>query len=497
MADHANVDLNNEYIKLKGVEEHKNLLIEELLRRHDKLSEEYEREKLDHARETQFNRDGQLREQRLQAELRSCKDLIDRDAFILVLIDGDGMIFSDTLIKQGEIGGKDAAARLYDAVRDYVRHEIPNMPSDYKIVTRNYANLKGLGEVCHRASILDKPSTIEDFARGFTGSKHLFDFVDVGMGKDRADDKISETFKLHLNNCHCRHIIFGCSHDNGYARLLEDVADRRNLDRITLMEGVPFERELAALQAKYRSIKFQGLFRTTKINVYQQQYIQPFPSAGTSSAPYQSPYQPTQSPYQAQQSMHYHNGPTNQPTYPPPQPTQSALQRHPSTTTTNVTAKMNPMATSWASAAIAAPAQPASPPPTPQRSPAVPTINRNKYNQRIDPLFPYDKEANKKLRALHLCNVHFLRHDCPYGDSCTHDHSYKPSKNELATLRGLARQTPCKFGSACDDPICIYGHRCPVSKDGEKSCYFQNNCWFPEELHGLDTKIVQTTKIGK
>ena len=32
---------------------------------------------------------------------------------------------------------------------------------------------------------------IEEFARGFTGSKQLFDFVDVGMGKDRADDKIS------------------------------------------------------------------------------------------------------------------------------------------------------------------------------------------------------------------------------------------------------------------------------------------------------------------
>ncbi|KAL8822909.1 MAG: hypothetical protein Q9191_006368, partial [Dirinaria sp. TL-2023a] len=393
MTGHGIVDLNNEYIQLKGVEEHKNLLIEELLRRYDKLSEEHEREKLDHARETQFNRDVQLREQRLQAELRSCKDLMDRDAFILVLIDGDGMIFSDNLIKQGEIGGKEAAARLYDAVRDYVRHEIPNMPSDYKIVTKSYANLKGLGEVCHKAAILDKTSTIEDFARGFTGSKHLFDFVDVGMGKDRADDKIS------------------------------------------------------------------GLFRTTKINVYQQQYIQPFPLATTSSAPYQSPYQPAQSPYQVQPPMQYHNGPTNQPSFPPSQSSVPTLQRPPSTTATiNGNTKMNPMATSWATAAISAPAQPASPPPTPQRSPAVPSINRNKYNQRIDPLFPYDKDANKKLRALHLCNVHFLRHDCPYGDSCTHDHSYKPSKNELATLRGLARQTPCKFGSACDDPICIYGH---------------------------------------
>lgn len=112
------------------------------------------------------------------------------------------MIFNDDLIKQGEIGGKEAAARLYDAVRDYVGHSIPEMPSDYKIVTRIYANLKGLGEICYKAALLDSPSTMENFARGFTGSKHLFDFIDVGTGKDRADDKISGTRTR--GSCLCR-----------------------------------------------------------------------------------------------------------------------------------------------------------------------------------------------------------------------------------------------------------------------------------------------------
>jgi len=109
----------------------------------------------------------------------------------LVLIDGDGMIFNDDLIKKGEIGGKEAASMLWDAVKDYVQVELPDLPLDHKIMTRIYANLKGLGDVCHKAGILHQPSTLEEFARGLTGSKHLFDFVDVGMGKDRADDKIS------------------------------------------------------------------------------------------------------------------------------------------------------------------------------------------------------------------------------------------------------------------------------------------------------------------
>ena len=103
------------------------------------------------------------------------------------------MIFDDKYIQKGETGGKEAAALLWGFVRDYVTQKITNLSSDYKIVTRIYANLRGLGDTCQRSGIIERASVIEDFARGFTGSKQLFDFVDVGMGKDRADDKISGT----------------------------------------------------------------------------------------------------------------------------------------------------------------------------------------------------------------------------------------------------------------------------------------------------------------
>ena len=112
------------------------------------------------------------------------------------------MIFEDHLIKKGEFGGKEAAAALWAATRDYIHQTIPGLSPEFKIVARLYANLKGLGETCHRAAILENPSIIEHFARGFTGSKHLFDFIDVGVGKDRADDKISGIlhFSLSLSN---------------------------------------------------------------------------------------------------------------------------------------------------------------------------------------------------------------------------------------------------------------------------------------------------------
>ena len=99
------------------------------------------------------------------------------------------MIFEDILLSHGEVGGKEAAARLWSALHEKIR--LLDLPPDIKIVTRIYANLKGLGDTCFKAGITAKIQTLEGFARGFTGSKQLFDFVDVGTGKDRADDKIS------------------------------------------------------------------------------------------------------------------------------------------------------------------------------------------------------------------------------------------------------------------------------------------------------------------
>lgn len=99
-----------------------------------------------------------------------------------MLIDGDGMIFDDRLVQNGEAGGREAAGLLWNAVMDHYQKDT-GLPSDIKMVARIYANLKGLGEVLKKSGIISMPSTIEDFARGFTGSKQLFDFVDVGVGK--------------------------------------------------------------------------------------------------------------------------------------------------------------------------------------------------------------------------------------------------------------------------------------------------------------------------
>ena len=107
-----------------------------------------------------------------------------------MLLDGDGMIFNEDLLQQGEKGGKEAASQLWSALNGFVQQKLPMLASP-KILARIYANVKGLGDVLQKSGIIDRASLFEDFARGFNGSKLLFDFVDVGSGKDKADDKIT------------------------------------------------------------------------------------------------------------------------------------------------------------------------------------------------------------------------------------------------------------------------------------------------------------------
>src|SRR5689334_20617234 len=75
-----------------------------------------------------------------------------------------------------------------------------------------------------------------------------------------------ETFRLHVGDVHCKHIVFCGSTDNGYARLLGPYSGAEaTCSRITMVEGAPFERELAELKDKFCTTSFPVVFRDTKL----------------------------------------------------------------------------------------------------------------------------------------------------------------------------------------------------------------------------------------
>jgi hypothetical protein len=98
--------------------------------------------------------------------------------------------FTDDYLRQGEAGGRRAASQLYAAVQEYIETDTTDIPINSRIICRIYANVSGLADVLTRKGLVEDVAAFQDFVRGFTRGKVHFDFVDVGAGKDRADEKI-------------------------------------------------------------------------------------------------------------------------------------------------------------------------------------------------------------------------------------------------------------------------------------------------------------------
>lgn len=227
-----------------------------------------------------------------------------------------------------------------------------------------------------------------------------------------------------------------------------------------LVEGIPSDRELESIKTSFRVTKFPELFRTAKI---------------ASAWP----------PWKAAVATKPRSVLT-------PSPSQHA-----------VSPSRNSTVTASSTNSVTVPAVQA---PTPSEfqvvrsktvgSSAPKTVERNKYGQRVD-RFDFKsvpRDDLNRIKKLKLCNFHFLQGDCP-NENCHHDHSRNLTKNELFILKAIARMTPCRFGLECDDPECMYGHRCPQSEPGRKDCYWGSNCRFDTAAHGIDTNIVKVTRI--
>jgi hypothetical protein len=86
-------------------------------------------------------------------------------------------------------GGRNAALDLEAAVREYLKSSHPDL-SSMPIMIKAFANADGLAPLLVRAKLLKSPESLTSFAKGFSQARDASDFVLVGSGKDRADEKI-------------------------------------------------------------------------------------------------------------------------------------------------------------------------------------------------------------------------------------------------------------------------------------------------------------------
>ncbi|KAI9734181.1 MAG: hypothetical protein M1818_006612 [Claussenomyces sp. TS43310] len=201
-----------------------------------------------------------IAKQRLSQFSMDNDNLKKRNPYVMVLIDGDGMIFHEDFVRLGVDGGKMAATALRNAVLE----QYSDLPDDAEIIAKVCANITGLAKAMKRDGSLENPQDFREFTLGFTQGKASFDFVDVGHGKERADSKIKESTRWNLRNHNCRHILLGISHDAGYAPFLDEVLrDESMSQRVAIVEGPPVVRELS--QTGARVIQFQKVFRQDKL----------------------------------------------------------------------------------------------------------------------------------------------------------------------------------------------------------------------------------------
>jgi hypothetical protein len=114
---------------------------------------------------------------------------------IVTLLDGDGAIFSNDLIAQGQAGGHTAAQKLSDSI---VQHLSTNYGSNqYQLWVYVFFNKRGLMDTFGRVGLASLKQKFEDFVMGFNQAAERFLMVDVGTAKEAADAKIKGSYPFH------------------------------------------------------------------------------------------------------------------------------------------------------------------------------------------------------------------------------------------------------------------------------------------------------------
>ncbi|KAF3012054.1 hypothetical protein E8E14_009420 [Neopestalotiopsis sp. 37M] len=363
--------------------------------------------------------------------------------YVLVLIDGNDLIFQDHLLKQGAEGGSKAAFALRQAVYAKVQNA-----DDIEIITKIVANLSSLAKALRRSE-----NDVKNFMLGFTQAIASFDFIDVANADMGTHVKITDTARFHLKNYNCTQVMLGVS-DPAYAQFLHDIdidiEDEVMSKRITVVEGCPVPKQIDATGVSVTH--FDTIFRTEKLLPVADK------PATTTSSIASTPISNSATPFTY--------ATITQKASPPPQ----------------LVLPLAPKTAQNKSAAVRVTTRPVSPP-------------WNPGTRGLDEPIPLNQNVldivKKRTGSDKLCNNHYLRGPCSKGDACCFEHNYTPNQDEIRAIMFLARLNPCTNGQDCDVDNCIYGHHCPSVKDGVCTHPF---CKFHVNEHPPGTKIKASKK---
>ncbi|KAB8343133.1 hypothetical protein FH972_022726 [Carpinus fangiana] len=437
------------------------------------LQDDYENE-----RESRINWQKKARDQ--EQQYNDIKLQSDAGPFVLALIDGDGAPFLDALIQaHGESGGADAAHKLMQRITSFIAEQ-QDIPSRSAVMVRIYANLEGLAKCLRHFGVITHVDELIAFFRGFSSSQFLFDFVDVGPGKERADTKLREHFNMFLGNTQCKHIILGgICHDNGYRNILIPYSRNTGVtSRVTLLQTY----DKCAIEYKtsgFELIQWPDVFRRIELGSPPPGIMRP--SAGPLGLPTRTLEPPSPSASSAGENNFLNGSSVNHNSRTPPSSGSKPMPP--------------PYRDSSTNGASAAP---------------QPSDNREEKNRgrklftnhdgcRLDPPLHPPPTPQAKVNVNYrlqnegkLCNRYHIAGACHLEGRPGHHyvHGVRLQGADLNHFIQQARSSPCLKGLYCHDYDCTNGHVCP-----NKNCTYGKTCKFSPEMHRENIHMVATRRV--
>ncbi|EKG09369.1 Zinc finger CCCH-type protein [Macrophomina phaseolina MS6] len=428
-------------------DQERDALLQEVIRQYGRIQIAYTEKCEDVENEAQARRYWQQQFGEASKVLAMTRQQAESTSFVLALIDGDGAIFTEDLLRAGVEGGSDAAHKLQSEM-NHILDVYEGAAGNWSVMVYIYANVEGLSRKLASVGIIKSPVELYTFTRAFNLHQPLFNFIDVGSGKERADHKIKEMLRLFTTNIQCKHIIFSGCHDNGYLPCLDPYKhDLSNANRISLLETTPVQPGFTAL--KFKTVRFSSVFRLDELPE-RPPPVNPIIVKTVSS------HQTIVSPQRVQ--LPISKGARSA----TPVPTQSSC----------ATVRKKGMNTKDISIAPVKPRE-------------RKFVLLNAYDQRIDEkLAKVERDAldrfHAKIQKQKMCNEYHLKGSCSLGGSCPYHHGEKLSPVERLVLQHKVRNIPCSFLNNCREVNCYYGHNCPYDE-----CSRGNNCYF-SMTHDMD-----------
>ncbi|CZR56571.1 uncharacterized protein PAC_06460 [Phialocephala subalpina] len=335
---------------------------------------------------------------------------VEQARFVLVLIDADADIymasgdplrrFRNEFLVRGAAGGETAAAQFVAKVREYLESlGTVKDPNKVHVVVKAYANQRGLAQACARDKKVSSAMVVVDFWCGFTRRFPLADFVDVGPGKEEADNKLREVLAHHITNPLCEHVLLACCHDAGYVPVLRQYAEQQSSSRkITLIASGDVRPNIGGLSFQMTNC-FEALFAGGDLVQSAKSY------ADVSAISPPNTF--------AKKTITLTNGPNA-----PGAPVQNCHRLRP--------------------------------------------ILYNAAGKRVDKFLSVNEDLINELKKQNLCSWHYLRADC-IQSGCKRNHERKRplSPKHYDAIWYIARMGTCytvKKGRNCEDDQCFYGH---------------------------------------